>query len=63
MKIIIDQDIIDIQRPVTLETIAQTYFPDKKIYAAIINGKLYELNHEINNDVLINWVEAGSMTG
>ena len=63
MKIIIDQDIIDIQRPVTLETIAQTYFPDKKIYAAIINGKLYELNHEINNDVLIDWVEAGSMTG
>ena len=63
MKITIGQDIIELQQSVTLENIAQTYFPDKKIYAAIINGKLCELNHQINDDVLIEWVEANSMTG
>lgn len=63
MKITIGQDIIEIQQPVTLENIARTYFPDKKIYAAIINGKLCELNYQINDDVLIEWIEANSMTG
>ena len=43
MKITINKDIIDIQKPTTLEKIAQTYFPDQDISAAIINGKLPSL--------------------
>ena len=63
MKITINKDIIDIQKPTTLEKIAQTYFPDQDIYAAIINGKLYELHHEIHDDVSIEWIKANSMIG
>lgn len=63
MKITINKDIIDIQKTTTLEKIAQTYFPDQDIYAAIINGKLYELHHEIHDDVSIEWIKANSMIG
>lgn len=63
MKLNINQKIIHIQKSMTLEQIAQTYFPNQDIYAAMINGKLYELRHEVHDDVSIEWVDAQSMIG
>ena len=63
MKLTINQEIIDIQKPATLEKIVQTYFPNQQIYAGIVNGKLYELNHIIENDATIEWVDEQSIIG
>ena len=57
MLLTIHQHKIEINQPTSLEAIAKKYFPDQQIYAGIVNGKLYELNHIIENDATIEWVD------
>ena len=63
MLLTIHQHTIEINQPASLETIAKKYFPDQQIYAGIVNGKLYELNHIIENDAAIEWVDEQSIIG
>ena len=63
MLLTIHQQTIEINQPASLETIAKKYFPDQQIYAGIVNGKLYELNHIIENDATIEWVDEQSIIG
>ena len=63
MLLTIHQHKIEINQPTSLEAIAKKYFPDQQIYAGIVNGKLYELNHIIENDATIEWVDEQSIIG
>lgn len=63
MLLTIQQQIIEIKQPMSLEEIVKKYFSDQQIYAGIVNGKLYELSHLIEEDVSIEWINEQSIIG
>lgn len=63
MVININNQIIEIQEPMSLKRLANQYFKNQNFYGAIVDGKLCELNHVIDKNVNIEWVDSSSETG
>ena len=63
MVININNQIIEIQEPMSLKQLVNQYFKNQNFYGAIVDGKLCELNHVIDKNVNIEWVDSSSETG
>lgn len=54
---------IEIEKPMRLEDIIKTYDSNQSIYAGIVDGKLCELTYRIEKNTSIEWVKKDSMIG
>ena len=54
---------IEIEKPMRLEDIIKTYDSNQSIYAGIVDGKLCELTYRIEKNASIEWVKKDSMIG
>ena len=48
---------IEIEKPMRLEDIIKTYDSNQSIYAGIVDGKLCELTYRIEKNASIEWVK------
>lgn len=47
----------------SLKQLVNQYFKNQNFYGAIVDGKLCELDHVIDKNVNIEWVDSSSETG